>query len=258
MAPVRQYSESTYGDAFADVYDDWYGAVSDVDATCRLVAGLVARSAPEGRRGRVLELGAGTGRLSVPLAGLGLDVVALDASPAMLERLRRHDPDGRVTVVRGDMVSDQPAGPFDVVLVAYNTLFNLLSAERQAECFAAVATRLAPRGAFVIDVFVPADPPPSGASVGVRSMTATEIVLSVVRHDPDEQRAEGQFVHLVDGEPVRLRPWAVRYSGPTELDAMAAAAGLTLVERWEDAGGQPFDDDSPRHLSVYGLVSGER
>ena len=76
------YGPSTYGDRFADVYDDWYADVSDVDATVGRVAALA------GPGGRVLELGAGSGRLAVPLAARGLDVWAVDASPAMLDRLR--------------------------------------------------------------------------------------------------------------------------------------------------------------------------
>ena len=48
---------------------------------------------------------------------------------AMLERLTARDPDGRITTVLGDMVDDLPDGPFDVVLVAYNTLFNKFKLE---------------------------------------------------------------------------------------------------------------------------------
>jgi hypothetical protein len=63
--------------------------------------------------------------------------------------------------------------------------------------------------------------------------------------------AEGQFVELRDGAPVRLRPWVIRWSSPTELDAMAHAAGLTLVARTADFTGAPFDDDSVIHVSRY-------
>ncbi len=263
---MLRYTASTYGEAFADVYDEWYHDVSDIDATCALVLELARRARRTAvdddhdgdEPGRVLELGAGTGRLAIPLATSGLAVTALDASAAMLRRLRERDPAQRVTAVLGDMTADLPPGPFDVVLVAYNTLFNLLRAEDQAACFRAVADRLAPGGVFVVEVFVPDDPPPSGSSVEVRSMTAEEVVLSVVRHDPRDQRAEGHFVHLADGQPVRLRPWAIRYSRPAELDAMAVAAGLALVERWEDVTRRTFHDESPRHVSVYGLSTGER
>jgi SAM-dependent methyltransferase len=72
---------AAYGNAIADVYDEWYTDVSDVEGTVATVARLAAG-------GPVLELGIGTGRIAVPLAGTGLVVDGVDASPAMVERLR--------------------------------------------------------------------------------------------------------------------------------------------------------------------------
>jgi SAM-dependent methyltransferase len=244
---MEGYGPTSYGDGFADVYDEWYPGADDVEAVVELVAALVADARP----GRVLELGVGTGRLAIPLSGRGMDVHGVDASAAMLDRLRARDPERRVTVTTGDMVDDLPDGPFDVVLVAYNTLFNLESAERQAACLRAAAQRLAPGGAVVVEAFVPDDPPREGSTLEVRSMTASEVVLSVSTHDPVGQRAQGQFVHLADGAAVRLRPWSIRYAAPAELDAMAKAAGLSLHQRWEDFQRHPFTVDSPRHVSVY-------
>jgi SAM-dependent methyltransferase len=244
---MEGYGPTSYGDGFADVYDAWYPGSDDVAAVVEFVAEL----APS-RPGRLLELGVGTGRLAIPLAAHGLDVHGVDTSSAMLDRLRARDADGRVTVTVGDMVDDQPDGPFDVLLVAYNTLFNLESAERQAAFFVAAAARLAPGGALVVEAFVPEDPPREGSILDVRSMTASEVVLSVSTHDPVGQRAQGHFVHLADGAPVRLRPWSIRYAPPAELDAMATGAGLSLRERWEDFHRSPFTADSPRHVSVYG------
>ena len=74
------YTNSTYGDAFADVYDDWYHDVSDAMATVDLIADLARDNADL----PVLELGVGTGRIAVPLASRGVRVVGVDASPAML------------------------------------------------------------------------------------------------------------------------------------------------------------------------------
>ena len=87
-------------------------------------------------------------------------------------------------------------------------------------------------------------------------MTATEVVLSISTHDPVEQRAAGHFVSFTDGAAVRLRPWAIRYAEPAELDAMAAAAGLAPRARWEGADRRPFTADSPRHVTVYGRRDG--
>lgn len=248
---MKGYRDESYGEGFADVYDDWYAGVSSVDDTVALVESLAVS-----RPLRVLELAVGTGRIAIPLARRGHHVAGIDISPDMLAVLAANDPDGLVTVIAGDMVDAIPAGPFDVVLVAYNSLFMLTDPARQAACFAAVASVLAPGGAFVVEAFVPFDPPRAGSDVSLRSMTATSVVLSVTMTDPRRQIVDGQHIELRDGEPVRLRPYSLRYSTPDELDAFAEAAQLTLDRRVEDVSGEPFDADaSPRHVSIYRAIA---
>jgi SAM-dependent methyltransferase len=242
------YTGSSYGDAFADVYDEWYHDISDVDATVDLLAALVAEVAPL----PVLELGVGTGRLAIPLAAKGFTIVGLDASDAMLRKLAENDPTGSVAVSRGDMVDDQPPGPFGLVFVAFNTFFGLLSESRQRACFEAVEKRLAPGGAFVIEAFVPE--PQAGSSVSVRSMTSDSVVLSVTTHDEKSQTAQGHYISITESGGVRMRPWAIRYTTVEQLDAMAVASGFRLDDRWEDAQRAPFTADSARHVSVYRTI----
>jgi SAM-dependent methyltransferase len=242
------YTESTYGDAFADVYDEWYHNVSDVDATVDLLAELASAYAPL----PALELGVGTGRIAIPLAARDVEVVGLDASAAMLARLAENDAAGSVTALLGDMVDDLPAGPFGLVFVAYNTFFGLLSEDRQRACFAAVAERLTVGGTFMIETFVP-EPQP-GSSVSVRSMTVDSVVLSITSHDESAQTAQGQYISFSESGGVRIRPWAIRYATVEQLDAMAIDAGFRVAERWEDAARTPFGVDSPRHVTVYRTI----
>ena len=82
-------------------------------------------------------------------------------------------------------------------------------------------------------------------------MTADRVVLDATVTDPAAQTVIGQFVELVDGQPVRLRPYVLRWSRPGELDDWAAAAGMRLAERHADVHRAPFTDDSPFHVSVY-------
>jgi SAM-dependent methyltransferase len=241
---VRGYEASSYGDGIADVYDEWYP--SD-DAT----AGAVDRLTELAGAGPVLELGVGTGRLAIPLAARGIEVHGVDASPAMVERLGSKPGGDRVHLVTGDMVDALPAGPFSLVFVAINTFFNLVTQEAQQRCFDAVAERLEPGGRFALEVFVPADPPREGGFVDVRSIEAARVVLTVSQSDPATQVTTGQFVDLVHGEPVRLRPFQIRWATPAQLDAMAAAAGLELEQRTAGWLGEPFGPDSAVHLSIY-------
>ncbi|NQY56084.1 MAG: class I SAM-dependent methyltransferase [Ilumatobacteraceae bacterium] len=239
------YGAESYGAAFADVYDEWYHDVSDVAATVEFLSGL----APQ--RGRLLELGVGTGRLALPLSAAGFDVIGVDASDAMLARLEAADTADAVTIVRGDMVDDLPEGSFDAALIAFNTLFNIVTAHRQQQLFAEIAQRLSSTGCFVVETFVPDTEHYAGDRIDLRSMERDRVVLSVSRHDNETQRAEGQFIELSNGAPVKLRPWSIRWATPEQLDEMAHDAGLRLDRRVADMRGTPFDDDATTHVSVY-------
>ncbi len=244
---MHGYGPTSYGEAFADVYDEWYERISDVDATVTAVSALAGG-------GPVLELGVGTGRLALPLAGRGVETWGLDASPAMLARLQAKPEAATVRTVQGDMAAPplRPGPRFAVVFCAYNTFFNLLTTDAQATCLRACAALLRPGGRLAIEAFVPldGDQTPEGP-VSVRSISADEVVLSVAARDASAQTVTGQFVELRESG-VRLRPYRIRYLYPHQLDELAASVGLSLVDRWADWGGAPFDGDSPNHVSVYG------
>jgi SAM-dependent methyltransferase len=232
-----------YGDRWADVYDEHHGWLDPAGAV-EFLAGLAGD-------GRVLELAIGTGRVALPLAGRGVAVEGVDASEAMVARLRAKPGGGSVPVVIGDMAEVPVSGPFRLVYLIFNTLFGLLTQDRQAECFRNVAQVLGPGGVFVIECFVPDlarfD---RGQRVRAREVTEDSATIEVSRHDAVLQRVTTQIVTL-DGQGMRLRPVALRYSWPGELDLMAQAAGLRLTERYGDWDRRPFDSLSSKHISVY-------
>ncbi len=108
-----------YGDRWADVYDERHGWL-DPAAVVEFLAGLAGD-------GRVLELAIGTGRVALPLAGLGVAVEGVDASEAMVARLRAKPGGDSLPVVIGDMAEVPVSGPFRLVYLIFNTLFGLLT-----------------------------------------------------------------------------------------------------------------------------------
>ena len=171
--------------------------------------------------GRVLELAIGTGRVALPLAAQGITVEGVDASAAMVERLRDKPRGDSIPVTMGDMAQVPVSGRFRLVYLVFNTLFGLLSQARQAECFGNVARVLDPGGMFVIECFVP-DLARFDHDQRVQARTVTEdsAIIEVSRHDRVHQRVTTQMVTL-DGQGMHPRPVAIRYSWPAELDLMA-------------------------------------
>jgi hypothetical protein len=169
----------------------------------------------------------------------------------MVERLRAKPGGESVPVTIGDMAQVAVSGRFRLVYLAFNSLFGLLSQERQAECFGNVTRALEPGGMFVIECFVPdVTRFDHDQRVQARSVTEDSAVIEVSRHDRAQQRVTTQMITL-DGQGMHLRPVAIRYSWPAELDLMARQAGLRLAERHADWGRRRFTAASSAHVSVY-------
>lgn len=241
---------SAYGDAFADIYDEWYATLTDDD-----FVSAVARRLPD-EPARVLELGVGTGRLIRKLIAQREPIVdsfvGTDASEMML-RIARDS--GLATIASlecSDFSRHVPPGPFDAIFVGYNTLFNLADENAIASCLALVAHALAPNGFFMCDLVIPHGDEIEEFSEE-RTMANGDIVTSNSRHEPHSRRISGSFVQYTHSGDIVTRPWNVHYVLPHQLDDLASRAGLRLIERTADGDGAVFTADSSRHISTYVL-----
>jgi SAM-dependent methyltransferase len=234
--------EEVYNQRCADVYDQWFGYFDE--AAVDVLEGLAGG-------GRVLELGIGTGTVALPLAARGVEVHGVDASPEMVAALRGKRGGDALPVTMGDFADACVEGEFSLVYVVYNTLFALQTQEEQVRCFRNVAARLAPGGAFVVEVFVP-DFAQLSAGQGVRllHMTDDRVGIKIFQHDPVRQKLKSRHVVFNEGGS-RLFPVEVRYAWPSEMDLMARLAGLRLRERWGDWRRGEFGAKSEKHVSVY-------
>jgi len=238
------YSDETYGERVADVYDEWYTQV-DPHAIDRLVE-LSAQ-------GRALELGIGTGRVALPLAARNVDVSGIDAAESMINRLKGKEGGERIHIYKGSFADVNVEGEFQLIYVVFNTFFALSSQDEQVRCFRNVAKHLTSSGRFAIEAFVPNLNRFTGGQVNWATKVTEEVVeLDVGKHDSVKQSVTSQKVVLKDGEPVRLYPVQIRYAWPTEIDLMAQLAGLRLLERWGSWQRTPFDEESGKHISIYG------
>jgi SAM-dependent methyltransferase len=230
------------GDHWAAAHQDVSGGPDATDAV-----DFLARLLPAGAR--VLELGIGGGRVARPLAQRGFRVEGIEASAAVAERLSSTPGGEEIPVLVADMADVRVQGPFALVYLVWNGLFNLTRQERQVECFANVARVLDHGGWFVLECFVP-DRGEFGKAVHPREITETSATLTLTEHDPASQRLTRQHLTF-NQEGVSLLPVALRYCWPSEIDLMAKLAGLELHDRFADWTGAPFDSESPKHISVY-------
>ena len=240
---MNEYTAATYGDLIADDYDRMVTRTAPVETLERLAGG-----------GRVLELGIGTGRVALPLAARGVDVHGIEASEAMVAKLRGKPGGDAIQVTVGDFADFRVDGTFELIFAAVNTFFMLTTQEQQVQCFARVADHLERlRRLPVIEAFVP-DPTrfTNGQSVGISHLESDAVQLDLSRHDAAGQRVTSQHL-VIDAAGTRLFPAQLRYAWPSELDLMARLAGLRLRERWSGWSGSRFSSSSTSHVSLYGV-----
>jgi SAM-dependent methyltransferase len=243
---MENYDASTYGERIAEVYDRFFGGLFDDRATVDFLA-------DQAGGGPVLELGIGTGRIALPLAAHGLEVHGVDASQAMIGKLRAKPGGEDLPVVFADFADFRAPASYGLVFVVFNTIFGLASQDDQVRCFECVARHLRPEGCFVVEAFVPDSTRfDRHQRVQVNSVEVDEIMLTADLHDPVAQRVHSQHV-TVSEAGIKLYPVSIRYAWPSELDLMARLAGLELKQRFADWHRGPFTSSSPGHVSVYGF-----
>jgi SAM-dependent methyltransferase len=242
MNSVDDFKEDTYGERVAGIYDEWYSEVDEeaVRTLCELAQG-----------GRALELGIGTGRIALPLQQKGIAVHGIDASPAMVAKLRNKPSGEKIPVTMGNFADINVEGQFKLIYVLFNTFYALLTQDEQLRCFHNAAQHLEPQGVFLIEVFVP----DLSRFSGEQAVRAVRIDENEVRLDASLHDAVNQIItsqHMVLTEPeVRLYPVKLRYVWPSELDLMARLAGLQRIYRWGNWRKEAFTAISGKHISIY-------
>ena len=243
---MAQYEASTYGEHIADVYDRWPGVPANAGAAVEFLAPLA-----KGRR--ALELGIGTGRVALPLAARGVKVHGIDASPAMVAKLRQKPGGAALPVEIGNFADVRVSGRFALIYVVFNTFFAVPTQNEQVQCFARVAKRLAAGGAFVIEAFVP---DLSRFDRGQRTSTLLldddRAIIDAATIDYANQIVRSQHI-LISDNGIRRYPVVLRFAYPSELDLMARLAGMRLRERFGGWDRSPFTSASAAHVSVYEL-----
>src|SRR6187402_3095438 len=152
VTDVRQVrgGDSPY-DAIAELYDPWSRSVTED------VEFYVAEAQKTG--GPVVELGIGTGRIAIPIAQKGVQVIGIDSSREMLAACRRRAEAEGVTELLDLRLGDLRAPPIDspvpLVICPFRSYLHLADDGERVEALTAARAALAPDGRLVFDVFAP-------------------------------------------------------------------------------------------------------
>jgi SAM-dependent methyltransferase len=199
--------------------------------------------------GPILELACGTGRLTIPLARDGHEVVALDASPLMVRsaRAKAEAEMLQVTFIQGDIRDFDLGQRFPLVILCCNSLGHLTTNEDLIAGLRCISRHLAPGGLFAFDVVNPdlkslSQPEAGCVRLDQGPNPSSGIAIEeMAAYDPVQQiRVSRLRVVEPDMRRREIAPLSLRLFFPQELPLALHAAGLELAARYGDFAGNPL------------------
>ena len=218
--------------------------------------------------GPVLEIGCGTGRVLIPTAKAGIEILGLDASPAMLtvcrEKLARESAETRAqaSLTEGDMRRFDLGREFRLVTIPFRPFQHLMTVDDQLACLASVHRHLREGGQLVLDLFNPAFPhmvdekffeelnrePPFSMPDGRKVLRRHHILA----RDFFRQTQDVESIHRVtcpDGREERLvQRFTMRYLFRFEAEHLLARSGFEVENIYADFEKSPYGSKYPGDL----------
>jgi SAM-dependent methyltransferase len=216
----------------------------------------------------VLEIGCGTGRVLIPTARAGVDIVGLDGSPSMLAVCRERvsqEPDAvqqRVTLVHADMRHFDLGRRFTLATIPFRPFQHLLHVDDQLDCLAAISRHLVDGGRVIFDLFNPWLEGLVNTPLGQETGTEPEFVapdgrrvtrcFKIVASDRFSQINDVELIYDVthpDGRHERLvQAVRMRYLFRFEVEHLLARSGFVVEHLFAGFDRQAFGSMYPGEL----------
>lgn len=217
----------------------------------------------------VLELGCGTGRITMALAQMGKRVTGLDLSERMLERAARKrsmlhtEERERVHLVQGDMAKFDLSEKFRLIIIPFRPFQHLLEVKQQMACLDCVRKHLMAGGRLILDVFQ-TDAERMHDPVHMRETPVVEYKTSdgrqvriterVAAFHRAKQINDVEMIFAIEhpgGKKERLVfAWPLRYFFRYEVEHLLARCGLRVKALYGNFDRTPLEDSSPEMIYV--------
>ena len=249
---------------WAERYDIFYEAAPEGELEFYL-------NAIDRCEGSVLELGVGTGRIAIPAAAMGHDVMGVDVNRPMLDRARLKSTaaplPGKLQLIEGNMSKiDLPSKEFDLVIIPAHTLALVTDERGQSETLMRCAKHMVPNATLIFNLFNPSDDLIHGDPDETFLLGVVEDDENGVRHvltgtnEFDTTHQTNRCTQVIetlnaDGESIDREELKVvfRYLHHHQVLEMLEKAGLQAIEVFGDFDGSPLTDDSEEMIYICQL-----
>jgi ubiquinone/menaquinone biosynthesis C-methylase UbiE len=204
--------------------------------------------------GAVLELGCGTGRMTIPLAQNGVEVVGLDIVHGMIERARQKSGELPIEWILADVRTFQLSRKFRLIFESGSVFRHMLTRSDQEAYLERVREHLEDNGRLVINLLFPrpndlmntegetdwyTEQHPDGYEIRVSGIDKYDALRQV-----KTETAYRRWTDAHGQEIVKVAPLSLRFIFPQEMEALLHYNGFEVVERYGDVDLSPLTNDS--------------
>lgn len=210
--------------------------------------------------GPALELGCGTGRVTLPMARAGIEMTGLDLVEGMLALAKVNAGSLPIEWVQADVRDFHLGKRFHLIFEPGGPFAHMLTREDQLAFLARVREHLSPEGLFAVSLMFPHQPMQTNVSevedwFSYQNAEGQEVkVAGTQAYDPLTQvRTETAIRRWVDAEgreQVRVAPLSLRNTFPQEMEGLLACSGFEVLERYGDWDSRPLTRDSQMMIYV--------
>lgn len=210
--------------------------------------------------GPVLELGCGTGRVTIPLAGHGVDMTGLDVVPGMIARALRKAGELPIQWIIQDARSFNLGRSFRLIFESGSMFQHLLTRTDQEAFLARVHEHLEDEGRFIVSLMFPHADMLTSVELekdwfSYEDLAGQKIQVSGTEYyDPVRQvKLETAYRRWMDDsgqEILRVAPLCLRYMFPQEMEALLHYNRFRVLEQYGDWEGKPLTEKSRMIITV--------
>lgn len=242
--------------------NDYYSQAPELyDETARGIPGDVEfyRDLAVASGGPVVELGVGTGRIAIPTAQAGVEVIGIDIVPEMLEVARARAEAAavasRLRLVQGDMRSFVLDAPVPLVTIPFRAFLHNLEDVDQQATLAACYRALRPGGRLALNVFNPdLSIARRWADKSARHYEPFDAAGRIEAHHEFDVATPRRIVtsklRWREGGATRRGALTLRYVTRKEMERLLREAGFTVEALYGDCLGTPFAASSTELVFV--------
>ena len=267
MTQTSNYKAYDVDSRITEIFDQTETQTEDVSLIRELIG--------ENRPLRILEPFCGNGRILIPLAQDGHQIVGIDKSVPMLDSARdkiRKLPGNvrdNITLLQADVLSDEWPQNFDLVVLGGNCFYELATPAEQEKCVRFAQRSLKLNGYLFLDNdHIEGDLPASWYQPGIevncfptgRCSDGTTIIGSrgVMWHDVPKRLVRfRRTVEMITSDGIRTKKeWIEQKHPPStaEMKAWLLKFGFTIEGLWGNRKKSPYNDESERAVFWAKLV----